>query len=150
MQAKKEGLDKIKSELEQTLFLLETQIYGIRCYLGEVVNFHKICEGEPAACSEPVIVHQKIRFLDEEMGKAVSIYGFNGSDEAQNTFLHLLKYRSDIRQMFAPDERCITILRISRTGTVKGVSDVVANSLQDYKTYHGGQLAILVKNGAEL
>lgn len=150
LQVKKEELDKIKKELEQKLFLLETQIYGIRCYLGEVVNFHKICEGKPAPCDEPVIVHQKIRFLDEELGKAVSIYGFGGSERDTNTFLQILKYRSDIRQMFVPDERCITILRVSRSGTVKGVSDVVANSLQDYKTYHGGQLAILLKNGEEL
>lgn len=150
LQAKKEELNKVKTELEQKLFLLETQIYGIRCYLGEVVNFHQICDGVPAACNEPVIVYQKIRFLDEELGKAVSIYGFDGSDRNMNSFLQILKHRSDIRQMLVPDERCITVLRVSRTGKVKGLSDVVANSLQDYVLYHGGQLAILVKNGKRL
>ena len=67
-----------------------------------------------------------------------------------NSFLRILKFRSDIRQIFVPDERCITVLRISRTGTVKGDSNVVANSLRDYVTYHGGQLAILVRNGEQL
>lgn len=67
-----------------------------------------------------------------------------------SSFLQILKYRSDIRKMFVPDERCITVLRVSRTGKVKGLSDEVANSLQDYVSYHGGQLAILVKNGEQL
>lgn len=150
LHAKKEELERVQLELEQKIFILETQIYGIRCYLGEVVNFHQICNGKPADSTVPVIVHQKIRFLDEELGKAVSIYEFDGSDENVNTFLQILKYRSDIRQLFVPDERCITVLRVSRTGTVKGISDVVANSLQDYISYHGGQLAILVRNGEQL
>lgn len=150
LNAKREELEQVKTELEQKIFILETQIYGIRCYLGEVVNFHQICDGKPADNTVPVIVYQKIRFLDEELGKAVSIYEFDGSDKNMNSFLRILKFRSDIRQMFVPDERCIAVLRVSRTGTVKGDSDVVANSLQDYVTYHGGQLAILVRNGEQL
>lgn len=150
LQIKQMELNKKKVELEQKLFILETQIYGIRCYLGEVVKFHKICEGLRESKEEPVIIYQKIRYLDEELGKAASIYDFEGDSKSKKSFLEILKYREDIRELFVPSNRCITVLRVSRTGTMKAASDKIANVLCDFELYHGTQLAILVRNGQEL
>lgn len=150
LELKQLELNKKKLELEQKLFILETQIYGIRCYLGEVVKFHKICEGVREGNEEPVIIYQKIRYLDEELGKAASIYDFEGDSRCKESFLKILKYREDIRELFVPSSRCITVLRVSRTGTMKAASDKIANILCDFELYHGTQLAILIRNGQEL
>ena len=53
-------LQQVKEELEQKLMVLDTQIYGIRCYLGEVVDFHKIRSGKSMDEDTPVIVYQKV------------------------------------------------------------------------------------------
>lgn len=150
LQVKQMELNKKKSELEQKLFILETQIYGIRCYLGEVVKFHKICGGAREDKHEPVVIYQKIRYLDEELGKAASIYDFSGDGISKDSFLTILKYREDIRELFVPSVRCITVLRVSRTGTMKAASDSIANVLCDFELYHGTQLAVLIRNGQEL
>lgn len=147
---KKEELDLKRQELEKTLFLLETQIYGIRCYLGEVIHVHWILNGPPAPVDTPVILYQKIRYLDEELGKYASLYQFDGSEGDKQSFLSLLKHREDIRNLFVPNDRCITLLRVSRTGIQYQMSDVVANTLETYKTYHGRQLALLMRDGGRL
>lgn len=149
-QKKREKLYLKQQELEKTLFLLETQIYGIRCYLGEVVNLHQILDGAPAPVDTPVILYQKIRYLDEELGKYMSLYDISGTDSTKQTFLELLKCREDIRELFVPNDRCITLLRVSRTGVQHAASELVANTLERYSVYHGKQLALLMRDGGRL
>jgi len=150
LKIKQEELELKKKELEKEIFLLETQIYGIRCYLGEVIDFYKILEGSRAPIDEPVVLYQKIRYLDEELGKAASIYDFEGLDCEKHTFLELLKYRKDIRELFVPNTRCISVLRVSRTGIYTAASEKFANTLASFEMYHGKQLAILLRNGDEV
>lgn len=150
LQIRQHELDIKMKELEKEIFLLETQIYGIRCYLGEVVNFYKIQDGCKAPIDEPIVLYQKIRYLDEELGKAASIYDFEGTDREKDTFLQLIKNREDIRDLFVPNLRCISVLRVSRCGYYTAASDKVANALDFYETYHGRQLAIMLRNGDEI
>lgn len=150
LESKMSEFYKKQQEMEQQLFLLDTKIYGIRCYLGEVLQFHAICEGAKAPIDEPVVLYQKIRYLDEEMGKAVSMYEFGDSECDRSTFLNILKNREDIRDLFAPAPKCISVLKMSREGKGITMSDKVANILTDYKLYHADQMAVLVKNGGRL
>jgi len=150
LEAKMKEFTQQKTLLEQQLFLLETQIYGIRCYLGEVVKFHKIREGRPGDINTPIVVYQKIRYLDEELGKAVSLYGFGSYEDDTKQFLSLLKNRDDMRDIFVPEEKSVALIKVSRSDTVKHTSGAVANALEDYEIYHAKQLAVLVRNGEEL
>ena len=59
-----EELEEKKEQLEGQIYLLDSQIYAIRCYAGEVVNFTRIRSGKNAPDTEPIVVHQKLRFLD--------------------------------------------------------------------------------------
>ena len=144
---KMEEFQVMKTKLEAQLFLLDTQIYGIRCYLGEVVQFHKLVDGKTAPLKEPVFIYQKIRYIDEELGKAALLYGSYLGGNLKTSFLELLKQEKEVRDLFLPDKRCITLFKVSRTGSTKGASDEVANILQSYEVYHGTQLALLVRNG---
>ena len=148
LRVKQEELAEQMAELQKQVYILETQIYGIRCYLGEVVDFHQLTKGQPAELTEPVVLFQKIRFLDEEMGKAISLYDFDGDD--CETFQDVLKYREDIRELFVPTDKCISLVKVSRTGRHVAQHDEIANILSSYETYHGAQLGVIIRNGENL
>lgn len=146
----KKALAEKKKELEKRLFILETNIYGIRCYLGEVTSFYTVRDGKSAPEEMPVVIYQKVRFLDEELGKYVSLFGFGDGKGDKAQLLELLKYRDDIADILCPGPKSISAVKISRTGTVKALSRYVANMLQDYRMYHENQLAVLIRNGEQI
>lgn len=151
---KKAELELKKEQLTNELFVLDTQIYGIRCYFGETVSFSTIVSGKDAPEDEPVVLHQKIRFLDEELAKWMSIYGFDGNDTGM--FEQLLAARPDLRAFFFPGEKSISLVRISRDGKIHvssyrassdGAKMVYENIIKEYAVYHGAKIGILVRNG---
>ena len=149
LQGKIDELNIKKKELENKIFVFDSQIYSIRCYTGEVIKFNQITNGKSSDINEPMVIYQKIRFIDEELGKYLSIYGII-NDENSKTLLDVLKYREDIKDLFVPNEKCVTILKASRTGTKKNAHDLYNNVLKSYEQYHGKQIAILIRNGENL
>ena len=150
LKKKQDELAERKKKLKKELFILETQIYGIRCYLGEVVSFHTVRDGTPAPRNLPVVIYQKIRYLDEELGKYLSLYEYGDHKNDKEQFLDVLRYRDDIADIICPGPKSISAVRISRTGTVKGAAENVANMLHDYKMYHDNQLAVVIRNGEQI
>lgn len=151
---KKAELEMTKQKLSNELFVLETQIYGIRCYFGEVVSFTAVSDGRSADQEIPVVLYQKIRFLDEELAKWMSIYGFDG--ENTDMFEELIRTRSDMREFFFPGEKSISLIRISKDGklyqsqyapSTDGKQVIFNNIMKEYALYHGERLGILVRNG---
>ena len=147
---KMEAYNEQKEELERQMFMINSQIYSIRCYLGEVIDFKQVIKGENASTEEKLIIYQKIRYLDEEFGKYLGMYNIPITEEDTDTFITVLQNREDIRNLFIPNEKCISILKASRTGKVKGTSRLAVNILEDYDMYHGRQIAVLVRNGENI
>ncbi len=147
LEAKENELNAKKEELERELYMLESEIYSIRCFLGEVVDFVKLRSGASAPVDAPITLFQKIRFLDEELGKLVSIYNFDFDDIKK--FERLLKYRDDIVDVFCPNDKCISLIRISKTGEYYGWCDI-REMLTEYEVYHGMTIGILIRNGENL
>ena len=145
IQKKKEEMEIQMEQLKNQMFLLDTELYSIRCFMGETVRFIKLTEGKPEMESEPVVLYQKIRFLDEEMGKFLSIYGFSGGNI--KLFEDALRVREDLRNIFAPPGKSISLVKISRTGVQYGQDEMIANMLKKYKAYHGKQIGIIIRNG---
>lgn len=144
-------LDELNAKLEQCqkeIFIMESQIFSIRCYTGEVIQFHRIRTGKAAPKEEPLIVYQKIRFLDEELGKYISIFDFEGEDDTR--LIPLLKSRDDLVDLFVHGNKCLTILRTSRTGKIVAAHEKIDNMLDEYEMYHGKQLALLLRDGENL
>lgn len=150
IELKKSELNKKKKEYENRIFILDTQIYSIRCYTGEVVSFYSIRKGAKAAVDIPIVLYQKIRFLDEELGKHLSLYEYDGSSRNKESFIGALQNREDLFDLFTPAEKCISVVRVSRTGKTHYASEAVANLLDEYKIMHGSQLGILIRNGENL
>lgn len=145
---KKQEMEAQMEQLENQLFILDTELYAIRCFMGETISFTQILSGTHTDVEVPVILYQKLRYLDEEMGKYLAIYDFDGNDIS--LFEEVLKYREDLRDIFAPPEKSISLIRISRNSIQYGINEHVANMLKEYETYHGRQIGILIRDGENL
>ena len=145
LNAKKKELQQQVEVMNDQIFLLESQIYAIRCYAGEVVNFAQLRKGRNAADTEPIVLHQKLRYLDEEMGRLTSIYEM---DTSELTYFEDFLAASPVAlDVFAPNERCVTLVRLSRTGRRFQMSEKYANMLEEYRLYHGNTVGIVIRNG---
>lgn len=142
---KQEELQAAKVKLEHELFIVDTEIYAIRCYYGETVSFTRLQEGNAAPKEVPVVAYQKIRFLDEELAKWLSLYDFDG--EGIHTFEDVLSTRTDLQDILCPGPKSITLARISRDKVQYGIHPEIANALKAYEVFHGGQIAVLLRDG---
>ena len=147
---KKASMEIKLEEFRTQIYLLEAQIYAIECYAGETVKFARIRSGKNAPDDMPVIVHQKFRFLDEELGKLASLYEIQW--EEMDLFEMFLRHHPLAQDTFAPDERCVVMVRLSKTNTTIGRNQnfPYANFLSTYEYYHGSTVGIIIRNGENL
>lgn len=137
-------------QLEAQIYLLDSQIYAIRCLAGEVVNFTHIRAGRNAPETEPIIIHQKLRFLDEDLGRMASIYQI--SWDRIGVFEEFLRHSPEALETFAPNKRCVVLVRVSKSNTQIGRSSMMpySNMLQTYEYFHGRTVGIIIRNGDNL
>ena len=150
LEARKAEMERMKEQMEGQIYLLSSQIYAIQCYAGEVVKFTKIRDGKNAPDTEPIVIHQKLRFLDEDLGRLSSLYEIQW--EKLDLFEEFLKHSPAALDTFAPNERCVMLVRLSRTGKQQGRDDRLpySNLLTDYEYFHGRTVGIIIRNGENL
>lgn len=148
MNEKQEELKQQMEVLNRQMFLLNTEIYSIRCFMGETVDFIPLTTGAYSKVTDPLVVYQKIRYLDEELGKWISIYDVDGDDTA--LFEDMLKSRPDLRDMFVPGNKCISLVRVAHNKIRYCESKQIANTLKKYYVYHANKVGILVRDGENL
>lgn len=147
---KKTEMEEKLEQMESQIFILDSQIYAIRCFAGETVHFTRIRSGRRAPDTEPIIVHQKLRFLDEDLGRLASLYEIQW--ENIGMFEEFLKHSPHALDTFAPNDRCIQLVRLSRTGVQQGrdARYPYDNVMRNFKYYHGGTVGIIIRNGENL
>ncbi len=150
MQGKMQKLQEKVAELKRQVLILDTQLYGLRCYLGETIQFYTVRDGKPAEKDIPVIIYQKVRYLDEEMGRYLSLYDLGDQSNHTEMLLDALRARDDIAEILAPGPKSINVAKLSRTGTVVAGSEICRNMLAHYKMLHKNQLALFIRNGEQL
>lgn len=154
LNAKKAEMERTKEKMEWQIYLLDSQIYDILCFAGETVQFTKLRSGKNAPDTEPVFVHQKLRFLDEDMARLASVYHISWDNI--HMFEDLLKYSGEALELFAPDQRGITLVRLSRTGKIlaerfqDAFGKTYYNVLDHFEYLHGTKVGILIRNGENL
>lgn len=146
---KKAELEVKKFQMETQLYMLESEIYGIRCYLGETINFTKLRKGAPASIDTPMVIYQKVRYLDEELGKLAAIYDVDGEFDYIEEFFANSEYTDEF---FVPSQRSVSLVRISKTGKVTANSDMpgFVNTLKEYRLQHGSCIGIMIRDGENL
>lgn len=148
IEKKQAELEEEKKKLENQLTVLDTQIYAIRCITGEVVDFTQLVNGRHADMNSPVVIYQKLRYMDEELGKYLALYDVDGDDIG--LFEDILKNREDLRDLFCPGDKAVSFVKVSRNGVGYKQHDVFANMLQKYEKYHGHTIGIIIKDGENL
>lgn len=148
IEKKKAELEEEKKKLEDQLMVLDTQIYAIRCITGEVVDFTQLVSGRHADMNSPVVIYQKLRYMDEELGKYLALYNVDGDDAG--LFEEILKNREDLRNLFCPGEKAVSFVKVSRNGVGYKQHDIFTNMLQTYEKYHGHTIGILIRDGENL
>ena len=145
-----EEMEQMKENLENQIYLLDSQIYAIRCFAGEVVKFAQIRAGQKAPDTEPIVIHQKLHFLDEDLGRLASLYEIRWGEIS--LFEEFLKHSPIALETFAPNNRCVSLVRLSKDGTLLGRDDEHPhqNILEKYKYYHGKTIGIIIRNGENL
>lgn len=150
LEQKKRDMERMKEQMENQIYLLDSQIYAIRCFAGEVVQFAKIRSGQNAPITEPIVIHQKLRFLDEDLGRLASLYEIQW--EKLDLFEQFLRHSPLALDTFAPNERCVVLVRLSRTGTQQERDNnrPYTNLFKNYTYYHGKTVGIIIRNGENL
>lgn len=150
LKEKLEELETMKYDMENQIFMLESQIYAIRCFAGETVKFTQITSGQNAPDTEPIVVHQKLHFLDEDLGRLASIYTIHWEDTSM--FEEFLKHSPLALDTFAPNQRCISLVRLSKDGKkiMEDQEIPYHNLLEKYNYYHGKTIGIIIRNGENL
>lgn len=139
---------EIKQQLEHQMFMLDTEIYAIRCYTGEVVNFVQLRKGKSCAETEPLVMLQKLRYLDEEMSKIVSFYNIDFGNEKY--FEKLIANRDDVFNCFCPANKCVGLVRLKHDNVGYFQNEEYGNILQEYEIDHANEIGILIRNGENL
>ena len=150
LQEKLQELQQVRDKMELQIFLLDSQIYAIECYSGVVVKFAQIRSGANASQDTPLVIHQKLRYLDEEMGKLASLYTIQWNE--MDLFELFLKHSPTALDTFAPNEKCVVLVRLSRTGKIVAARTETpySNLLDRYDYFHGNTVGIIIRNGENL
>lgn len=141
------AFERQKKELEAQIYMLQTEIYSIRCFMGETVELIGVRSGKAAPVNEPVVLNQKILYLDEDLGRMVSIY----QTDLENYKLleEVLKFNDAVFESFCPQNKCITFFRVSKSAEITSFNTDLC-CLDSYAMLHGKKIGFAVRNGEQL
>ena len=128
--------------------MLKTNIYSIRCFAGDVVELIQLRTGNSKPIEDPIVLNQKMLYLDEDLARTISIY----SNDVENNYKLLeeaLKYSDNVMETFCPQEKSITFFKCSKNNKsyyYNGKEDM----LEYYKMLHGTKIGFIVRNGENL
>lgn len=148
MSIKLQELELRKKELKRDVFKLDTELYSLRSLLGDNVTISKIRSGKRAPKDQPIVLFQKLRYLDEDLAKMDALY--KHAWESSQSIEYLLKHDDRIMEQFCPNTKCVTLLKMSKDNKSYLPSSEHPNTLDMYLIENGNRIAILVRNGEEL
>ncbi len=131
-----------------TIEALDAALYAVRCFEGETVDFICIKDGKAAPVEEPVVVYQKMRIMDEELGRHCSIYELNF--DKVKLFEDLLAAREDVVDIFCPNKKSVCFTKLSNRPRSYAVLDEVHGLFESHERLHAGKIGILIRDGEKL
>lgn len=145
---KKAELEEQMKLLENQIYMLKVQIFSIRCFTGDVIELAQLRSGNSMSINTPIVLNQKILYLDEDLAKLMSIYTYD-IDRNQQIFEECIKYNDEVMETFCPQPKCVSFFKCS-----KGNKDYSYHGefkmLSSYDLLHGNQIGFLVRNGENL
>lgn len=146
MQERLAELEAKKKEFEVQLFGLDYQLYILRCLLGDSIQIAHLRNGKKAPAEQPVVLYQKLRFLDEDLAKIKSLYCYEYNNEG---YVEEIFAKDDfVFEQFCPNNKCVTLFRISKDNIRYANGE--GNCLEKCAYYNGTRIGLLVRNGENL
>lgn len=133
------------AQMNKQIYMMESEIYTIRSYSGETCELNKIRNGKRGDISCPLVVNQKLMYLDEDLARMVSVYQHEISRKFE-LFADAVKGCDEVFESFCPQERCITFFRLSNNATYKWYNGE-RHMYETEELIHGKKMGFLLRDG---
>ena len=127
------------AEYKHQLLIMKTDITAFEYRHGLTVNFTPIHKGEKAPVEQPIIVHQKIIFLDEDLPRLQQLY-----DTDSNSLEVAIKNSDALLEHICPTNKGVTFLKNRHSSTIYSLNNKVMEFIVDTTP---NSVGMLVRNG---
>lgn len=131
--------------LNTQIQILEAEIYSIRSYSGETLELRKVRNGRKSSIETPLVVNQKMIYLDEDLARIVSIYQTEIAKHYE-LFEDALKDCDAVFESFCPQERCLTFFRLSKNASYR-YFNVEHRMYESEELIHGKKIGFILRDG---
>lgn len=127
------------AEYKHQLLIMKTDITAFEYRHGLTVNFTPIHKGEKAPVEQPIIVHQKIIFLDEDLPRLQQLY-----DTDSNSLEVAIKNSDALLEHICPTNKGVTFLKNRHSSIRYSLNNKVMKFIVDTTP---NSVGMLVRNG---
>lgn len=127
------------AEYKHQFLIMKTDITAFEYRHGLTVNFTPIHKGEKAPVEQPIIVHQKIIFLDEDLPRLQEIY-----DTDSNSLEVAIKNSDALLEHICPTNKGITFLKNRHSSKKYHLNNTVMEFILDTTP---NSVGMVVRNG---
>lgn len=140
MQAKMmaELQEKIK-RYEHELLIMRSDLTAFEYRNGLTVNFMNIHKGTNAPTQQPIIIHQKLIYLDEDLPRLKDLY-----DEYAGSLEVAIKHSPALLEHICPTSKGITFLKMRNSAGRFDLNNTVMEFVRDTMP---NEVGVLVRNG---
>ena len=140
MQAKMmaELQEKIKA-YEHELLIMRSDLTAFEYRNGLTVNFMNIHKGTNAPIQQPIIIHQKLIYLDEDLPRLKDLY-----DEHAGSLEVALKHSPALLEHICPTNKGITFLKMRNSAGSFELNNTVMEFVRDTMP---NEVGVLIRNG---
>lgn len=137
---------KMMAELQEKIKLYEHELLIIRSDLtafeyrnGLTVNFMNIHKGTNAPTQQPIIIHQKLIYLDEDLPRLKDLY-----DEHAGSLEVAIKHSPALLEHICPTSKGITFLKMRNSAGSFELNNTVMEFVRDTMP---NEVGVLIRNG---
>ena len=130
--------EKIKA-YEHELLIMRSDLTAFEYRNGLTVNFMNIHKGTNAPTQQPIIIHQKLIYLDEDLPRLKDLY-----DEYAGSLEVAIKHSPALLEHICPTSKGITFLKMRNSAGRFDLNNTVMEFVRDTMP---NEVGVLVRNG---
>ena len=140
MQAKMMAKMQAKIKLyEHELLIMRSDLTAFEYRNGLTVNFMNIHKGDNAPIQQPIIIHQKLIYLDEDLPRLKDLY-----DEHAGSLEVAIKHSPALLEHICPTSKGITFLKMRNSAGSFELNNTVMEFVRDTMP---NEVGVLIRNG---
>lgn len=140
MQAKMMAEMQAKIKLyEHELLIMRSDLTAFEYRNGLTVNFMNIHKGTNAPTQQPIIIHQKLIYLDEDLPRLKDLY-----DEHAGSLEVAIKHSPALLEHICPTSKGITFLKMRNSARRFELNNTVMEFVRDTMP---NEVGVLIRNG---